>query len=66
MSIIRNIDKLPATVPRETIAHLKGFMGLQSHEEIQEWHEFCQNSQDKSVQGGSVKLVPKHALTYFS
>jgi hypothetical protein len=41
MYIIRNIDKLPATVPREIIARLKGFMGLQGHDEIQEWHEFC-------------------------
>ncbi|KIJ93662.1 hypothetical protein K443DRAFT_134976 [Laccaria amethystina LaAM-08-1] len=48
-SYYRNIDKLPATVPRETIIHLKGFMGLQSDREIQEWHEFCRNSPEKSV-----------------
>jgi hypothetical protein len=27
---------------------LKGFMGLGSHNEIQEWHEFCRNSPDTS------------------
>jgi hypothetical protein len=59
MSTIRNIDKLPATVPRETIARLKGFMGLRSNEEIQEWHEFCRTSPDKSVQGKPVETSPK-------
>ena len=49
MTSLRNIDKLPATLPRETIACLKGFMGLRTHNEIQEWHDFCWNSPSKSV-----------------
>ena len=65
---IRNIDKLPATVPRETIACLKGFVGLRSHDEIREWHEFCRNSPDKSVQGEpfAMKICDefKRSLTY--
>jgi hypothetical protein len=61
MATIRNIDKLPATVPRETITRLKGFMGLQSHDEVQEWHEFCRNSPDKSVHGKPVKISTKNS-----
>ena len=65
---IRNIEKLPATVPRETIARLKGFVGLRSHDEIREWHEFCRNSPDKSVQGKTVAMKIctefKSSLTY--
>ena len=63
MSTIRNIDKLPATVPKETIAHLKGFMGLRTNEEIQEWHEFCRTSPDKSVHGKQLETSPKNTIS---
>jgi hypothetical protein len=46
----RNIDKLPTTVSKETINHLKGFIGLKNEQEIEDWHEFCHKSPDKSVQ----------------
>jgi hypothetical protein len=45
----RNIDKLPNSVSKETIARLKGFMGLKTAEEILEWHEFCKSSSNAAV-----------------
>ena len=46
----RNIDKLPISVPKETINRLKGFIGLKSEQEIEDWHDFCRNYPDKAVQ----------------
>ena len=53
----RNIDKLPTTVSKETINRLKGFIGLKNQQEIDDWHDFCRNSSDKSVQGKLAALL---------
>ena len=45
----RNIDKLPNSISKETIARLKGFMGLKTAEDISEWHEFCEKSSDAAI-----------------
>lgn len=51
---LRNIDKLALIVPKETIERLKGFMGLDTQEEIEKWHQFCHESPFKVVQGKPV------------
>lgn len=47
----RNIDKLPAHVPRDVINSLKSFPSLSSHEEITSWKEACSTSPYKEVVG---------------
>jgi hypothetical protein len=44
-------------VSKETISHLKGFIGLKNQQEIDDWHEFCRNSPDKSVQSKLAALL---------
>ncbi|KIK89998.1 hypothetical protein PAXRUDRAFT_14369 [Paxillus rubicundulus Ve08.2h10] len=43
------INELPNTVPLDMIERLKGFPGLQTTKEIEEWHKFCQSVSDQSV-----------------
>jgi hypothetical protein len=49
----RNIDNLPKRIPREVIQQLKTFPTLSGHEEIEEWRNFCRNSQYKEVVGNN-------------
>ncbi|KAF5381040.1 hypothetical protein D9615_003872 [Tricholomella constricta] len=46
---LRNIDKLPINISRQDIDRLKAFPGLVTQEAIDVWHEFCRNSQHKSI-----------------
>jgi hypothetical protein len=53
----RNIDKLPTMVSKETVNCLKGFIGLKNEQEIDDWHTFCCNHPDKSVQSKLAGLL---------
>lgn len=37
----RNIDKLPKHIPQDVIHRLKSIFGLNTQEEINQWHDFC-------------------------
>jgi hypothetical protein len=41
-------------VSQDTIKRLKGFLGLHSTEEVEEWHQFCQ---DEALGNEAVKSV---------
>lgn len=47
----RNLDSLPISVPRDVIERLKGFVGLSTNEDIEEWYAFCENSPYQEVRG---------------
>ena len=53
----RNIEKLPSSLSKETINRLKGFIGLKTQQEIDDWHDFCRNFPDKSVQSKLTALL---------
>jgi len=49
LQTFRNIDKLPAHVPRDVINSLKSFPSLSSHEKIMSWKDACSTSPYKEV-----------------
>jgi hypothetical protein len=54
-----NIDALPKDIPKDVIQRLKGFVGLHSHTDIAEWHEFCQNYPHEAVHSMFMPLALK-------
>ncbi|KAF8219461.1 hypothetical protein L208DRAFT_1383005 [Tricholoma matsutake] len=57
--LLFNIDRLPNTVSAEVIKQLKGFVGLASQSEIDEWHAF--GTRIKSSMSESWDLTPNHS-----
>ncbi|KAJ7237946.1 hypothetical protein C8J57DRAFT_1566399 [Mycena rebaudengoi] len=45
----RHIDELPQHIPKPVIVRLKSVMGLDTQEEIDEWHEFCGAQADPEI-----------------
>lgn len=47
--IVRNINDMPEAIPQDIINRMKGFVGLNSHEAIDEWHSILQDSPFEEV-----------------
>ncbi|KAJ7259323.1 hypothetical protein C8J57DRAFT_1233688 [Mycena rebaudengoi] len=49
----KHIDELPQHIPKPVIVRLKLVMGLDTQEEIDEWHEFCGAQADPEIKNWS-------------